>query len=291
MFPFDSIAGIRAVGRALLGRGAPRPALFVGVLASLIGCAHAPVTGRAQYNLIPDSVMLPMGKRTYKETLASAKLDKGSSSYDVLSRVGKRISKVADEPSYKWKYSLIEDDKTVNAWCLPGGKIAFYSGILPVLRNEAGMAFVMGHEVGHAVAHHGGERLSQQLTLLGGLAAMYLYVDRKTELSAQQKQIVIGALGAGAEVGIILPFSRKQETEADIIGLMYMARAGYPPEESIALWDRMEKETGGSSLPAFLSTHPSNDTRQANLKDWMGRAKKRYQRSGPISGAQGTLWK
>lgn len=266
----------------------PCPALL---LATLAGCSHTPVTNRTQFNLIPESIMLPLGKSSYADMLSTAKLEKGTRDAETLKTVGQRISTVANQDGYKWKYSLIEDDETINAWCLPGGKIAFYTGILPVLRNEAGMAFVMGHEVGHATAHHGAERLSQQFAVLGGLAGIYLYMDKKTELSDQQKGTILAALGVGATLGVILPFSRAHEKEADVIGLMYMARAGYPPEESIKLWNRMENETGGSSVPAFLSTHPSNEKRKANLKDWMGRANKRYERNKRTENSLGTRWK
>lgn len=244
-----------------------------------LGCSRSPVTKRNQFNLLPDSVMRPLGESAYKDMLAGADLLNGSTDHATLRKVGKRISRVADKPEYEWQYKLIDEKKTINAWCLPGGKIAFYTGILPVLKNEAGMAFVMGHEVGHATAHHGAVRMSQQLAVFGGLAGLYLYLDKKSEMNAEQKGLLLGALGVGATVGVVLPFSRGHEREADVIGMMYMARAGYPPGESIKVWDRMEKETGGSSVPAFLSTHPSNAKRQENLRDWMSRARKRYERN------------
>ena len=257
----------------------------------MAACSKTPVTGRTQFNLIPDSVMIPLGKSSYSDMLSSARVESGSRDADTLKTVGQRIATVANQPKYKWRYSLIQDDETINAWCLPGGKIAFYTGILPVLSNEAGMAFVMGHEVGHATAHHGAERLSQQLAVLGGMAGLYLYMDKKTELSDEQKGTILAALGVGATLGVILPFSRAHEKEADVIGLMYMARAGYPPEESVKLWDRMDKLAGGSSLPTFLSTHPSNENRQANLRDWMSRAKKRYARHKRNDDTLSVRWK
>jgi predicted Zn-dependent protease len=255
-----------------------------------ISCSKAPVTGRKQYNIVPDSIMLPLGKSAYQEILADVNTEKGTENHEILKRVGKRISNSANQPDYKWRYSLIKED-TINAWCLPGGKIGFYNGILPVLRNEAGMSFVMGHEVGHATAHHGAERLSQKLTLLGGLAALSLYIDSREEVSDEQRALMIAALGAGATVGYILPFSRKHEKEADVIGLMYMAKAGYPPGESIKVWDRMARQTGGSSVPTFLSTHPSHSQRQSNLKDWMPQARKRYQRNKLARDTQEAIWR
>ncbi len=257
------------------------------------GCSKSPVTDRVQFNLIPDAIMRPLGASTYGEMLASERLERRTDNESTLKRVGKRISRVADKPRYKWQYRLIKDDRTVNAWCLPGGKIAFYTGILPVLENEAGMAFVMGHEVGHATAHHGAERLSQQLAVLGGMSALYLYMDRKTELNETQRGVILGALGVGAQVGFVLPFSRKHEKEADIIGMMYMARAGYPPEESVEVWSRMQRETGGAGIPAFLSTHPTNRQRKQNLREWMPQAKKRFKRNrrdDSAALAQRKLW-
>ena len=255
-----------------------------------ISCSKAPVTGRKQYNIVPDSIMLPLGKSAYQDILADVRVEKGTEDHDTLKRVGKRVSSAANQADYKWRYSLIKDD-SINAWCLPGGKIGFYQGILPVLRNEAGMAFVMGHEVGHATANHGAERLSQKLTLLGGLAALSIYVDGQDKLSDEQRGLLIAALGAGATVGYILPFSRKHEKEADVIGLMYMAKAGYPPGESIKVWDRMARQTGGSSMPTFLSTHPSHTQRQANLREWMPKARKRYQRNKLSRDTQEVLWR
>ena len=270
-------------------RGLVRAALLAGAL--LAGaCSKVPVTGRRQFNLVPDDVMLPLGKSAYAEMLSDVTVVRTGDDAETLKAVGKRIAAVANQPKYKWRTSLIDDDETINAWCLPGGKIAFYSGILPVVRNEAGMAFVMGHEVGHAVAHHAAERMSQQLAVLGGLGALYLYMDHRTELSDEQKGLILAALGVGAQVGVILPFSRKHEKEADLIGLMYMARAGYPPGQAIKVWDRMEAATGGSSVPAFLSTHPSDETRKANLRDWLPRARKRYQRNKLDRDTTARLW-
>jgi predicted Zn-dependent protease len=256
-------------------RRQPSPIASLACLVMLASCSKVPVTGRSQYNLIPDKLMIPLGKSAYQDTLSSVDVEKTGDDADILKSVGERIAEVTGE-DYEWKYTLIDDDETINAWCLPGGKIAFYTGILPVLESEAGMAFVMGHEVGHATAHHGAERLSQQLTALGGLAGLYLYMDKKTDFSDTQKGLLLAAVGVGAEVGVLLPFSRKQEEEADVIGMMYMARAGYPPRQATEVWDRMEAQTGGSTLPAFLSTHPSNENRKENLETWLPKARKKY---------------
>ena len=253
-------------------------------------CHKIPYTGRVQYNLVPKGIMKSLGKSSYASTLAEYKVAKrGTDDVKTLRQVGDRISGVANEPDFAWEFNLIEDD-TINAWCLPGGYIGFYEGILPVLDNEAGMAFVMGHEVGHATANHGAERVSQQLTLIGGLLGLEVYLANKTEMKPENRALLLGAIGLGAEVGAILPFSRLHEREADVIGMMYMAKAGYPPEESVKVWQRMEKLTGGSAIPAFLSTHPSGDKRIANQREWMPQAKKKYQRNALPGDLTKTRW-
>lgn len=264
-------------------------ALLVGVASIAIACHKVEYTGRMQYNLIPDSVMRGIGRSSYQSQLSEATVEKAGADHEKLVQVGKRISRAADEPKYDWRFNLIDDEETINAWCLPGGYIAFYTGILPVLRNEAGMAFVMGHETAHATAHHGAERMSQQLTMVGGLVGLEVYMANQTTLEPQKRAVILGALGIGTELAVILPFSRTHESEADVIGMMYAAEAGYPPEESIALWDRMDK-VSPDGIPAFLSTHPSNDARQANLREWMPRAKKKYQRHQLQYDTQKVLW-
>ncbi|MEC7949622.1 MAG: M48 family metallopeptidase [Myxococcota bacterium] len=231
-----------------------------------------------------------MSASTYKEMLAGEAVARSGSDVERLRKVGKRVAKVANRPDYRWRFNLIEDKQTVNAWCLPGGKIAFYEGILPVLRNEAGMAFVMGHEVAHATARHGAERVTQQLAVFGGLTALYAFIDRRVEMTAEQRNTLIAALGVDATVGVQLPFSRKHEKEADVIGMMYMARAGYPPGESIRVWDRMRAASGGSG-PTFMSTHPSHRQRQQNLNDWLPRARKRYQRNRRPGNMREAVWR
>jgi predicted Zn-dependent protease len=260
-------------------------------LLATTACTRAPVTQRAQLNVIPDPLMRSLGKSAYDEMLVGLDLEKKSEDSKTLNKVGKKISRIASKPKYGWRYSLIDDDETINAWCLPGGKIAFYKGILPVLKNEAGMGFVMGHEVGHAVAHHSAERLTQQATVLGGLTVLYMHLDKNTDLPEESKNILMAALGVGLEVGIMLPFSRKHEKEADIIGMMYMARAGYPPEEAVQVWSRMRKQAGKTGVPTFLSTHPSHNQRKQNLRDWLPQAKKRYARNKLERDTQATLWR
>jgi predicted Zn-dependent protease len=253
-----------------------------------VACVKVPYTGRMQFNLIPKGVMNNIGKTSYDEMLTSSKLVPRGADVDTLKRVGGRVSKVADQPDFDWQYALIQSQE-INAWCMPGGYIGFYTGILPVLQNEAGMGFVMGHEVGHAVAHHGAERMSEQLLLVGGLAGLDVFLGGATKVSPEQRALIMAAAGGVAQLGVILPFSRAHEKEADTIGLMLMSEAGYPPAESIRVWDRMAAATG-SAPPAFLSTHPSNAARQDNLQEWMPEAKKRFLRNKTGGGMLEPIW-
>ncbi|MCB9673673.1 MAG: M48 family metallopeptidase [Alphaproteobacteria bacterium] len=253
-----------------------------------MACNKVPYTGRKQVNVVPGIIMNAAGKQSYAATLSEVSVMTTGDDHQTLTRVGKRISKVANEPKFDWQYSLI-DDPTVNAWCLPGGYIGFYSGILPTLKNESGMAFVMGHEVGHAIAKHGAERMSQQIGVIGGLTVIQAWVDGKSKLTPEQKTVLFGALGLGAEVGVLLPFSRMHESEADVIGMMYMAEAGYPPEEAQQVWVRMGA-LGGEKPPVFLSTHPSEKQRIENLKKWLPQAKKKYARAKLPGDVTGDRW-
>lgn len=264
--------------------------LLLTVVAGISACSRAPFTNRLQLNLVPDPLMNQLGAATYVEMIGGTPVDRQSQNAKTLKKVGRRISRVAKKPSYKWRYALINDHDTVNAWCLPGGKIAFYSGILPVLENEAGMAFVMGHEVGHAMARHGAERISQQATMIGGLTALYLYLDNKSDMPEEARNMLLAALGVGVELGIMLPFSRAHEKEADVMGMMYMANAGYPPGESIDVWTRMSAGRKGVEMPAFLSTHPTHTQRKKNLREWMPAANKKYGRNKLQRDTLSTLW-
>ncbi len=267
-----------------------RALTFTAVLGVVVmACAKVPYTGRVQYNLIPEAVMNGVGRVTYQTMLSEAKVQKRGENVTILNSVGDRLSVIANKPKYRWEYNLINDDQ-MNAWALPGGYIGFYTGILPTLENESGMAFVMGHEVGHALAHHGSERMSQQLTLLGGLAGLNAYLAGNSKLTPEQRAIVVGALGVGAQFGVMLPFSRSHESEADVIGMMMMAKAGYPPGESIEVWKRMARD-GGAQVPAFLSTHPSPKKRQENLREWLPQANKRYERNKLARDTQTAIWR
>jgi len=268
-----------------------RAVALIPVLAgAVVACFKVPYTQRKALNLVPDKLMISLSLSAYDDMLSDLKLTKTGGDKELLDRVGKRIARQADRRDYAWEYALIDDDEVVNAWALPGGKIAFYSGIQPVLKNESGMAFVMGHEVGHAIARHGAERMSQQLALFGGLAGAYGILEAKTTLEPEHTAAILAAAGAVAEVGLILPFSRGHESEADVIGTMYMAGAGYPPDEAVKLWGRMERKAGGSGVPAFLSTHPSNEKRQEVIREWLPRAQKRYERNKLVKDTLKTLW-
>ena len=267
-----------------------RHAIALAAAALAIACSKVPYTGRLQYNLVPDSIMRGLGATTYTSMLADVKVKRKGEDNDTLQQVGDRISKVANQPKYDWEYKLIKDDEAINAWCLPGGKIGFYTGVLPALNNEAGMAFVMGHEVGHATAHHGAERLSQSLTMLGGLVGLALYLKDQTALKPEERAVLLGALGVGATVGVLLPFSRMHESESDVIGMMYMAEAGYPPGESLDVWDRMADLSEGITIPTFLSTHPSHKKRKENQREWLPQARKKYKRNALDYDTKAALW-
>ena len=247
----------------------------------LAACATVPLTNRHQLQLIPEAELLSMSFQQYKEIKKDAKLSTDQAHIAMLNRVGQRISKAADrfiqemhlDMVMDWEFTLIEDDKTVNAWCMPGGKVAVYSGILPYTQDENGLAAVIGHEVAHALAQHGNERMSQGLLVqLGGLTLVKA-MENKPKTT---QNLWLQAFGIGAQVGFILPYSRTHEYEADHIGLILMARAGYDPKEAVAFWERMS-QSGGRKPPEFLSTHPADKNRIAALKALMPEVKRYYQ--------------
>lgn len=250
------------------------------------GCAVNPYTERPQLILVPQGTENELGREAYEKVLSDPKIRISSDPEEVepVRRVAERIIQAAKRSKYaetagrfKWEVTVIKDDKTVNAFALPGGKIVVYTGILPVAQNDAGLAVVLGHEVTHALARHGAERISEamvaQLVLTGTETALGMKgMDPQTSNSIMQ------ALGLGAQIGILLPFSREHESEADHVGLILAAQAGYDPREAIRLWERMER-SGGHELPEFLSTHPGHGTRIAQLRKWMPEALKYYNES------------
>jgi predicted Zn-dependent protease len=213
-----------------------------------------------------------MGLTSYQEILKTARVSTDPALNAQVRRVGTRIAEATGRHDYRWEFTVL-DDKQVNAFCLPGGKVAVYTGILPVTQDDAGLAAVLGHEVAHAIARHGGERISQQLVVQGGLAATQTALARG---DARTTQWVAAGLGAGATVGLLLPWSRLQESEADHLGLIYMARAGYHPQAARDLWVRMAAQ-GGARQPEFLSTHPLPQTRIAQIEAWLPEALQHYQ--------------
>ena len=215
------------------------------------GCSSVPYTERSQLRLLPESQELAMGAQAYQEILKDKAIEVGSERAAMVERVGRRLAAVAGK-SYQWEFKLVQDDKTVNAFCLPGGKIAVYTGILPYTQNEDGLAAVMGHEIAHALARHGAERVSQQLLTESALTIVQAGLG---QASPVVQGPVMAALGVGTEVGIMLPYSRIHEHEADSIGLRLMVRAGYNPHEAVRLWERMATMPG-ERPPEWLSTHP-----------------------------------
>lgn len=249
----------------------------------LVTCSTVPITGRKQLSLIPSSQMMGMSYSQYGEFLKSNKLSEDKEATAMIKRVGSRIQGAVEKyfaekglskelEGYAWEFNLV-DDKQVNAWCMPGGKVVFYTGILPITKTETGVAVVMGHEVAHAVAEHGNERVSQGLMAqLGGMALQEALSDKPQ----QTQQIWMTAFGLGAQFGVLLPFSRTQESEADRLGLIFMAMAGYDPSEAVKFWERMAAAKGGQSPPEFMSTHPSDETRIADIKKHMPEAMQFY---------------
>jgi predicted Zn-dependent protease len=254
------------------------------VLSLACGCATVPVTGRKQLSLVSNSEIIQMSAQEYKQVLATSKLSSNQEQVQMIKRVGGRIQKAVEQymtsqgaanqlAGFNWEFNLIEDDKTVNAWCMPGGKVAFYTAILPICKDEVGVAVVMGHEVAHAIANHGRERMSEGLIANGLLGTLGAAVGQNPTLT---QDIFLRAVGMGTNVGL-LKFSRSNESEADHIGLIFMAMAGYDPNQAPLFWERMTSMSGGGQRPPeFLSTHPSHETRIKDLQGWIPEAMRYY---------------
>ncbi len=252
-------------------------------LAIAIGCSKVPVTGRKQLDIVPNSQVLALAKSEYNEFLRTNKVVNNTSQAQQVERVGWDIAKAVEVylkkekqtkllEGYNWQFNLVEDQQA-NAWCMPGGKVVVFTGILPITQSDGGLATVMGHEIAHAVARHGNERMSQGLTAqLGGLALDAALSSKPNET----RNLFLAAYGVGTNVGILRPYSRLQESEADRIGLIFMSMAGYDPREAISFWERMEKASQGGEPPEFLSTHPSHKTRIEELKKQLPEALKYY---------------
>jgi len=251
------------------------------VLLFLISCSKVPITGRKRVNFVSDAQILPTAFAQYSGFLAQNKLSTDVDKTTQLKNVGSRISKAVERfmrangmekeaNSYRWEFNLIEDE-TINAWCMPGGKVVFYTGILPIAKNIDGIAAIMGHEVAHAFAKHGQERMSQG-AIGQGLSLGAMLASGSVSKDPAKQQMFLQAFGIGTQLGM-LKFSRTHETEADRLGLVFMLMAGYDGEEAAEVWVRMSQRAGAGAPPEFLSTHPSNQSRIADLKAYLPKAK------------------
>jgi predicted Zn-dependent protease len=246
-------------------------------------CSVVPITGRRQFSMVPESEIMAMSFRQYDEFIKENPLSKNKAQTALVKKVGTKISSAVERyfvenglegqlSNFQWEFNLVADD-TPNAWCMPGGKVVFYEGILPITEDEQGIAVVMGHEIAHAVAKHGSERMSQQMGAQLGATALSVVLAEKPE---ETQNLYMTAFGVATQVGLILPYSRTHETEADRLGLIFMAMAGYDPSTAVAFWSRMAELGGGSNPIPFLSTHPSNNTRIRNLQNVLPEAMKYY---------------
>jgi len=254
--------------------------LFITAISFLNSCAKNPFTGKNTLNFVPNSELFATSFKQYGSFLKDNKVVVGTTDAKRVEAVGMKIKVAAEKylnangfkdylKDYSWEYKLVES-KEVNAWCLPGGKIVFYSAILPICKDDAGMATVMGHEVAHALANHGAQRMSAGILQQAGAGVVGIAIDSK---SNQEKQIWLSAYGGITQYGAMLPFSRSHESEGDKIGLILMAIAGYDPTTAVAFWERMSANSGGKKQPEFLSTHPSDANRIAKLRSLIPEAK------------------
>ena len=246
---------------------------------ALYACATVAVTGRKQLSLVSNAEIIPMSVKQYNDVLKKGPLSSNQEQAAMVKRVGVKVQKAVEAymaskgasselDGFAWEFNLIDDPKTVNAWCMPGGKVAFYTGIMPICKDEAGVAVVMGHEVAHAIANHGRERMSQQMVAQFGLSTLSAAMGQNPTMT---NEILMQAIGAGTNIGM-LKFSRDHESEADRIGLIFMTMAGYDPSQAPIFWQRMTDMSGGQQQPEFLSTHPSHATRIKDLQGWIPEA-------------------
>ena len=248
-------------------------------LAALYGCETVPYTDRSQLVMISLSEEVALGDAAYRESLQKASIVHDPRQVEVVKRVANRIIKAAQNSQFSnlanqfyWEVNVIENSEP-NAFVLPGGKIMVYSGILPITQNDDGLAVILGHEVAHALARHGAERLTQNLLVNAGLTIteVVLLSTSNNEQATETKRLALAALGIGAQIGVLLPFSRAHESEADRIGLLLAAQAGFSPHEAIKVWERMSRKFSGQPLE-FLSTHPNHETRIQQFEEWMPEA-------------------
>ncbi|HAQ19062.1 MAG TPA: peptidase M48 [Prolixibacteraceae bacterium] len=253
---------------------------FLSLALFIQACSTVPLIGRKQVSLLPESNMVEMSLTNYSQFLKENKLSTSKEQTDIIKRVGARMSVAVEKylnengfkdriADFKWEFNLVEN-MVPNAWCMPGGKVVFYTGILPLTKNDAGVAVVMGHEIAHAVARHGNERMSQQMLVQFGGIALSEAIKTKPE---QTQAIWQTAYGLGTQVGVMLPYSRQHEYEGDKLGLIFMAIAGYDPKEAIAFWERMAANSSGKT-PEFLSTHPVEQNRIEAIRQFLPEAAK-----------------
>jgi predicted Zn-dependent protease len=254
--------------------------LAIGLFFIAFSCATNPFTGQKTMALVPDSQIFPMAFQQYGQFLSENKVIKGTKDAQRVELVANKIKVAAERwlsangnptylKDYQWEYKLV-DSKEVNAWCMPGGKIVVYTGILPIAKDDAGLAAILGHEVAHALANHGQQRMSAGMLQQVGAVGVAVATGNK---SAETQQQFMQYYGLASQVGGMLPFSRSHESEADMIGLTLMSIAGYNPDNAVSLWERMSAQSGGQAPPEFMSTHPANETRIANIKQWAPGAK------------------
>jgi predicted Zn-dependent protease len=252
---------------------------------AIMQCATVPLTGRKQFTIIPSAQILSLSSESYSQVLKDSKRSTNTKYIGTVTTVGRNITAAVEKyfkeqnqssllNGYAWEYNVLVSDE-MNAWCMPGGKIAFYEGIMPVCNDATGVAVVMSHEIAHAIANHGNERMSQQLAVQFGGMALDVALTNKPE---ETRQLALTAFGVGSTLGVLLPYSRQHESEADELGLYFMAMAGYNPEAAVAFWQRM-MAAGKGAPPEFLSTHPSSQTRINDLKANMKKAMEYYNAS------------
>ena len=259
---------------------------FLIILVLLLSCSTVPVTGRKQLRLIPDSTIRPMSFQQYDAFLQSQKISTDESQTQAVSRVGQRIQHAVEQyfmergmsdrlQDYAWEFNLVESDQA-NAFCMPGGKVVIYTGILPMARDEAGLAVVMGHEIAHAIAELGNERMSHGLAVqMGGMALSTALAEKPRKT----RQLWMAAFGLGSQFGLMLPYSRLHESEADHLGLIFMAMAGYDPHHAVGFWERMAEAKGGQAPPEFMSTHPADETRIRKMRALIPEVMSYYEKS------------
>lgn len=258
----------------LAERGRAGIVLLAVWLLGLTGCHTTPVSGRRQVNLIPEQQEIYLGMQAFEEILAEEPLSQNARYNEMVTRVGRRIAKESGRDDFAWEFRVFASHQ-MNAFCLPGGKVGIYEGIMPICENEAGLAVVMAHEVAHAIARHGGERLTQQGLVHGAGRVIDIASQDRDQ---RQRERILSVFGAASQYGFILPYSRKHESEADQIGLVLMARAGYDPREASRFWRRFA-QVGGEKPPEFMSTHPSDERRAADLEAMLPEAMADYNRA------------